>query len=233
MKLRFTVHRAAHDTTASPDSTITVAADTCIVAGWAGRDIQAIEEHIEELAELGVPRPSAVPLYYRIAANQLIQDDTFDVVGEHSSGEAEVLIFTHNGQSLISLASDHTDRKLEAHSVALSKQICAKPVARDAWLLDDIVDHWDQLVLRSWITENGKQVLYQEGPVGSLRTPQELAQGHFGQATLPEGSVMCCGTVNAIGGIRPANDFIMELHDPVLDRSIRHRYSVRVLPEIA
>lgn len=232
MKLTFALHPAGQDASASPDS-ITINADTCIVAGWAGRDMQAIEEHIEELAELGVPRPSAVPLYYRIAANQLIQDEQFDVVGEHSSGEAEVLIFSHNGQSLISLASDHTDRKLEAHSVALSKQVCAKPVARDAWLLDDVADHWDQLVLRSWITENGKQVLYQEGPVGSLRTPQELAQGHFGQDTPPEGSVMCCGTVNAIGGIRASNDFTMELHDPVLDRRIRHHYSVRILPEIA
>ncbi|HLU14528.1 MAG TPA: DUF2848 family protein, partial [Burkholderiaceae bacterium] len=44
---------------------------------------------------------------------------------------------------------------------------------------------------------------------------------------------MCCGTVNAIGGIRPANDLIMELHDPVLQRSLHHQYSVRVLPEIA
>lgn len=233
MTLTFTLQPATHDAAPSADNTITVAVDTCVVAGWAGRDMQAIEEHIEELAELGVPRPSAVPLYYRIAANQFIQADTFDVVGDQTSGEAEVLIFSHNGQSLISLASDHTDRKLEAHSVALSKQVCAKPVAREAWRLDDVAGHWDQLVLRSWITENGKEVLYQEGAVGSLRTPQELAQGHFGQEVLPEGSIMCCGTVNAIGGIRPASDFIMELHDPVLDRSLRHRYSIRVLPEIA
>ncbi|BCY22214.1 Protein of uncharacterised function (DUF2848) [Bordetella pertussis] len=44
-----------------------------VVAGWAGRDRAAIEHHIEELAELGVPRPSSVPLYYRIAENQLSQ----------------------------------------------------------------------------------------------------------------------------------------------------------------
>lgn len=232
MKLTFALHPAAKNA-APADSPITINADTCIVAGWAGRNMEAIEEHIEELAELGVPRPSAVPLYYRIAANQLIQDDTFDVVGDQTSGEAEVLIFSHQGKNLISLASDHTDRKLEAHSVALSKQVCAKPVAREAWLFDDVAPHWDELILRSWITENGNEVLYQEGPVGSLRTPQELAQGHFGQELIPEGSVMCCGTVNAIGGIRPASDFIMELHDPILDRRIRHRYSVRVLPEIA
>jgi hypothetical protein len=33
--------------------------DTLIVAGWAGRDHAAIEHHIEELAALGISRPSA------------------------------------------------------------------------------------------------------------------------------------------------------------------------------
>ena len=36
-----------------------------VIAGWAGRNRAAIEHHIEELAAIGVPRPSAVPLYYR------------------------------------------------------------------------------------------------------------------------------------------------------------------------
>lgn len=234
MDLTFTLNRPAPDSTSTQHTTaLKIAVDTCIVAGWAGRNLEAIEEHIEELAELGVPRPSAVPLYYRIAANQLIQDDTIEVVGDQSSGEAEVLVFSNDGKNLVSLASDHTDRKLEAHSVALSKQVCAKPVAQQAWLLDDVADHWDQLILRSWITENGQKVLYQEGTTGTLKLPQELIQDHFGQDIVPEGSVMYGGTVNVIGGIRPATDFIMELHDPVLERSLHHRYSVRVLPEIA
>ncbi len=212
---------------------IAVDISTLIVAGWAGRDLEAIEHHIEELAELGVPRPSAVPLYYRIAANQLSQDDVIQVVGDASSGEAEVFIFSHAGQTLVSLASDHTDRKLESHSVALSKQLCAKPVAREAWLYDDVSGHWDELVLRSWIEENGKTVLYQEGPLASLRHPLDLVQGHFGQAAMPEHAGMTCGTVAAIGGIRPAPVFSMELFDPRRQRGIKHRYTLEVLPEVA
>lgn len=233
MELNFTLAGATQDTHDAQPVPLRISVDTCIVAGWAGRDKQAIEEHIEELAKLGVPRPSAVPLFYRIASNQLSQSDTVEVIGDQTSGEAEVLAFSSNGEMFVSLASDHTDRKLEAHSVALSKQICAKPVARDAWRLDDVAGHWDDLILRSWITENGTQTLYQEGTTGSLRTPQELIHEHFGQDTIPEGSVMYCGTVNVKGGIRPAPDLIMELHDPVLERSIHHRYSVRILPEIA
>ena len=51
-----------------------------VIAGWAGRNRAAIEHHIEELAAIGVPRPSAVPLYYRVAANQLTQQAQVQVV---------------------------------------------------------------------------------------------------------------------------------------------------------
>ena len=206
---------------------------TFVVAGWAGRDLAQIEHHIEELAELGVPRPSAVPLYYRIASNQLTQASEIEVVGNGSSGEAEVFIFSHDGEALLSLASDHTDRKLEAHSVALSKQLCAKPVARDAWAYGDVADYWDELVLRAWIEEGGRRVLYQEGTLATLRHPFELVMGHFNRQLIPEHAAMTCGTVAALGGIRPATSFEMELSDPRRGRSLTHRYALRVLPEIA
>ncbi len=227
MKLTFNVARNGHP------ETLDVAISTCIVAGWAGRDRAAIEHHIEELEALGVPRPSAVPLYYRIASNQLTQEQEVQVVGDGSSGEAEVFVFSHRGETLISLASDHTDRKLETHSVALSKQLCVKPVARDAWAYDDVADHWDELVLRSTIEENGKTVLYQEGTLSTLQHPTDLIKGHFGQDTIPEHCGMTCGTVGAIGGIRPARSFTMELLDPRLNRSIVHTYVLNILPEIA
>ncbi|SAI74743.1 Protein of uncharacterised function (DUF2848) [Bordetella ansorpii] len=205
-----------------------------VVAGWAGRDRAAIEHHIEELAAIGVPRPSSVPLYYRVAFNQVTQDERVQAVGGESSGEVEPFVFMLDGELHVSIASDHTDRKLEAHSVALSKQLCVKPVARQAWRHADVAGHWDELVLRSRIVENGVELLYQEGPLSSLRTPLELIEGYTqGGKSLPDGTGMTCGTVGAIGGIRPSTTFIMELHDPRLGRTIRHRYDVEVLPEIA
>ncbi len=227
MKLAFNLHQDNASRSISVDIT------TCIVAGWAGRDRDAIEHHIEELAAIGVPRPSAVPLFYRVAANQLIQDRTVQVVGDGSSGEAEVFLFSADDATCVSLASDHTDRELESHSVALSKQLCVKPVARDAWRFEDVSGHWDQLILRSWIQENGKKVLYQEGSLSSLVNPKDLLKDHFSQDRMPAAAGMTCGTVGAIGGIRPSPYFEMELHDPVLNRSIKHEYVLDVLPEIA
>src|SRR3546814_5374685 len=42
---------------------------------------------------------SDLPLYYRIASNQLVQDGEVEVVGDQTSGEAEVFLFSHNGRS--------------------------------------------------------------------------------------------------------------------------------------
>lgn len=207
---------------------------TLIIAGWSGRDIASIEHHIEELAALGIARPSALPLYYRVAHNQLTQASQIQVVGETTSGEAEAFVFAVEGELYVSVASDHTDRKLEAHSIALSKQICAKPLGGTAWRLADVETHWDELILRSYIEEDGTTVLYQEGPLASLRTPRDLISGFTGGIpTLPDHTAMSCGTVNAIGGIRPSSSFSMEIHDPRLERTLRHRYDVQRLPEIA
>ena len=225
MKLTFTL----------PDHT-TVDADLTrlVIAGWAGRDLAAIEHHIEELEALGISRPSAVPLFYRVSANQLSQSAQVQVLGEASSGEVETFVFNAGGELYVSIASDHTDRKLEAHSVAFSKQACVKPVGTTAWKLADVAAYWDELVIRSWIEEDGATKLYQEGPLASLRTPADLiARFTDGSAMLPEGCGMTCGTVGAIGGIRPAAAFTMELYDPRRQRALRHSYVAESLAEVA
>jgi len=219
--------------TAGGAAALDVAIDHFVIAGWAGRDHAAIEHHIEELAAIGVPRPTAVPLFYRVAANQLTQENCLQMVGPDSSGEVEVLLFSHAGRSYVSLTSDHTDRKLESHSVALSKQLCAKPVAREAWPLDEVLPHWDSLRIVSTITEDGREVEYQNGTLDSLREVRDLALRHTGQPQLPDGMAMSCGTVPVIGGIRPSTSFGMMLVDERLGRRLAHRYTVECLPVVA
>lgn len=214
--------------------TLDVNITSFVVGGWAGRDLHAIEHHIEELLAIGVPRPSTVPLYYRVSENLLTQASRIQVVGDHTSGEVETFVFQVDGELYVSLASDHTDRKLETYSVALSKQVCAKPVAAGAWRYAEIADYWDELVIRSFIQEGGEQVLYQEGTLASLRPPLELIAGFTGGAEmLPESTGMICGTVGAKGGIRPAPSFAMELFDPRRGRTLSHSYDIEVLPEIS
>jgi hypothetical protein len=207
--------------------------DSLIIAGWAGRDAAAIEHHIEELAALGVPRPSTTPLYYRVAGQTVTQAGRLVVLGPDSSGEVEPVIVAMADGLWIGIGSDHTDRKAEASGIALSKQLCGKPVGTQLWSYADVEGHWDQLSIRSWATINGERVLYQDSPVSSLRTPRDLIQRQNGTDTLPAGSLMFCGTPGAIGGIRPATRFEMELRDPVLNRSLTHSYDIEVLPVVS
>ena len=228
------MHLAFHLLSEAATPPVQIEVDRLVIAGWTGRDAHAIEHHIGELEAIGVPRPSAVPLFYRVAANQLSQAETVQVVGEGTSGEVEPFLFFHAGEFFVSIASDHTDRALETHSVALSKQICVKPVARTAWRLAEVLDHWDTLVLRSWIEEDGESRLYQEGLLSALRPPADLL-ARYGAGNPPpaEGFAMTCGTVGAIGGIRPSASFRMELGDPRLGRSISHAYRCVALPVVA
>ncbi|WP_017347289.1 DUF2848 domain-containing protein [Pantoea sp. A4] len=226
MHLQFTLG----DQTAT---TLDVEVTHFIIAGWAGRDKDAVLHHIRELEALGVPAPGAVPLFYRVATNQLSQLQQLEVVGNETSGEAEPFVFFHRGEWWVSLTSDHTDRYLETFSVALSKQACIKPVARTAWRMAEVIEHWDSLVLTSWIKEHDEWVVYQQGTLASLLTPQDLLARYLEGAEAREGMAMSCGTLGAIGGIRPASEFRMSLHDPVLKRTLEHAYQTGALPVVA
>jgi Protein of unknown function (DUF2848) len=202
-----------------------------IVAGWTGRDEAALRHHIEELAAIGVPRPSSVPVFYRNSATNVTQAARIQALGPDTSGEAEPVVVAHGGKLWLTVGSDHTDRKAETMGIALSKQLCAKPVGRELWLLDDVAAHWDQLKLRAYATIDGHRVIYQEGTLANMRMPADLIT-RYGKP-LAEGTVMCCGTLGAIGGIRPASRFEVELEDPVHNRMLKHAYDIDVLPVVS
>ena len=199
------------------------------IAGWAGRDQAAIEHHIAELAELGVKRPSTTPCFYRLGAELLTQAEQVDVVGVKSSGEAECVLVQSARGLLVTVGSDHTDREVEAYGVTVSKQVCPKPVARDAWRFEDVAGHWDQLELRAYAIANGARRVYQQGSVASLLPAANLLE----RAPLAQGAAMFCGTLAVQGGIVGMADgdaLELELHDPILNRTLRHAYRVHALP---
>jgi Protein of unknown function (DUF2848) len=205
-----------------------------VIAGWTGRDVAALNHHIEELKAIGVQPPSRVPLYYRVAARLLTQAESIQVIGDDTSGEAEPVLVGTADRLWVTVGADHTDRKLESYGVAVSKQVCPKVIGRTAWRFEEVEPHWDRLLLRSFITEGSKKVLYQEGPLATIREPRELVAGwRNGDTRLPAGTAMFCGTLPALGVIRSSSRFEMEIEDPVLGRTLAHAYDVEALPLIS
>jgi hypothetical protein len=204
--------------------------DRLVIAGWTGRDKAAVELHIAELAAIGVRPPRVVPCFYRLGANLLTTARDVEVVGENSSGEVEFVLISAGGTLYVGVGSDHTDRKVEAYGVTVSKQMCPKPIGRELWPFAEVEEHWDRLVLRSHVTRKGERRLYQEGAVSGILAPRELLT-RFDRAhgTLPSGSAMFCGTLAVRGEIAGGDRFEIELYDAVGNRSLRHEYATRAL----
>ena len=222
--LTFTID--AQDTT----TPLTLPINQAVIAGWTGRDPVARDRHIAELEAIGIARPATTPIYYRVSARRLTTEDSIEVCGSDSSGEVEFVLIGWQGRIFVGLGSDHTDRKVEAYSVTVSKQMCDKVMATVLWELEDVIGHWDQMILRSFAWIGGKRELYQEGTLDAMLPVSELIARGFKDGRLPDGCAMFGGTFAAKGGIRPASRFEFELEDPVLKRSIRHAYDVIELP---
>jgi Protein of unknown function (DUF2848) len=200
-----------------------------LLAGYTGRDRAAVLEHIRELEKIGVAPPPAVPMIYVADASLLTMEDSVEVDELETSGEAEACFVLHDGEPLVCAGSDHTDRKHESVDIAESKTLCGKPISRTVWRLADVRDHWDDLELRSWATQNGVRRLYQEGRMRDFMTVDalmsELAKAGHDQL---QQRFIFGGTLPTLEGLICGDRFEVELHDPLLQRSIGCAYEVRL-----
>src|SRR5258707_5435242 len=199
--------------------------EACVIAGWTGRDAAALEKHIVELEALGVKRPVSTPIFYRASKQRLLIADQIEAVGNASSGEVEYVVLQYRGKLWVGVGSDHTDREVETYGVTVSKQMCDKPIAPVFWAYEDVADHWDKLILRSFITTDGNRQLYQEGTLDKMLAPKDLIRRYAGGDNLAGGAILFGGTFSAIGGIRPTPRFDFGIVDDVICRENNHAHS--------
>jgi len=201
----------------------------CFAAGYTGRDREAIDRHIEELEEHGVPPPRRVPCCYPLLPHLLaVNPAAVDVYGSGTSGEIEPVLLVLDGRPLyVAVGSDHTDRDLEKQSVPVAKQLCWKVVSGEAWPFDEVARQWDHLELQS--QSDGE--LYQSANLTAMLPVEELV------ATVPQERrtdrmVIFCGTVPLVAGLKFGAHFSGSLRDPARGRSLEIGYDVRVLNPI-
>ncbi|MBF6440239.1 DUF2848 domain-containing protein [Nocardia cyriacigeorgica] len=212
----------------------TVDVRTLLNAGYAGRSQADVAAHIAELAELGVPGPTRIPCVYPIAPYLAMQTDEVPVQHERTSGEAEwalVVAGDGPGELLLTAACDHTDRQLEQHAVAWSKQAAPDVLARSAWPLDEVAGYIDELTLTGSVLVDRETEVIQQGTLAELLTPQYWVEELRRRGLLEVGTVLMSGTIP----MRPDADqfsdgWRVELGDPRTGRSIELSYAVRRLP---
>ena len=189
------------------------APEVLVVIGYAGRDRAAVEHHIDELAELGVPRPASIPLFMVFPPWLLSQAPSIAVAGPESSGEAEIVVVVDGDEAFVTVGSDHTDRVLEAVDIVASKGVCPKPVATSGWPAAAVSGRWEDLTLSSRI-DGG--VVYQDGSAGANLPPLELVAAIPWAGPRPRCFAAFTGTVPVIGDIRPSSSFAATLAGPGL-----------------
>jgi hypothetical protein len=201
-------------------------------AGYVGKNQEEVRRHIQELAEKGIPGPSSTPVLYPVVCTALAVDSTIEVYGNKTSGEVEyVLLVVTEGEIYVGLGSDHTDRHLEKSDIPRSKQICPNLISRMVWPLNEVEDHWDDLLLSATAEKNGKEIPYQEGRLGLLLNPSELLA--FVKSKIPgpiKNLVIFSGTMGMLTeDFVFAEKFRAQLVDEKLNRRLEFAYDIKPL----
>ncbi|GLY68134.1 DUF2848 domain-containing protein [Amycolatopsis taiwanensis] len=223
--MRFTVESKAGT------ESVEVTVELGLLAGYTGRDQEAVRAHIAELAEHGVSAPERVPTVYPVPATRLTHANVVQVCSDRTSGEAEFVLVRDGERLLVGVGSDHTDRRLEEHSVLQSKQTCDKPVGEKVWPYDEVAGHWDEIRLSGEVRVDGAWHPYQDGTLAAMLTPEHIVDHIAGRGATADGAAVFSGTLPIIGGeFRYGSHFRVRLDDPVLGRELVHEYAVHRLP---
>lgn len=164
-------------------------------AGFTGRDSTKVQAHVTELADLGVRPPQQVPTLYPLASHLVQQVSTVQVPHTRTSGEAEwaLVIDDEPMDPWLTVASDHTDRELEVHDIACSKQVVPNVIGRTAWRLSTL--DVDAMTLRAWVSNSGPEMLIQSGELNGMLPPAYWLDQLRDHGWLERGTVLLGGTI--------------------------------------
>lgn len=205
---------------------------TVLNAGYAGRSQDDVAAHVAELAAMGIPAPTSTPCLYPVAPYLASQTSEVPVQHGRTSGEAEWALVITRDDVLLTAACDHTDRDLEVHGVAWSKQAAPDVLSRQAWRLADVADRIDTLTITAWVRNDGDWTEIQRGTFSDLLSPQYWLDILPARDLYAPGTVLLSGTIPMHGGVDQfAEAWRVELADPATGRTISLEYEVRRLPE--
>ena len=157
--------------------------------------------------------------------------DRVAVQNSETSGEVEFVLLLADDATYVTCGSDHTSRSFEQYSIPASKQMYPKFLAKRVWRYEDVRDHWDRLILRSWAHGDGDRVAYQDSPLSAILEPEALIEAASARMGMGRnGTILMSGTIPTLtGGMVYADRMEFELEDPVLNRKITHAYNIELL----
>jgi len=201
------------------------------LGGWAGRSRQDVQQHINELAKLGVQAPTDVPIVMPMPPHLVTTSGPIEVRDHATSGEVEYVLLFDGERLWVTVGSDHTDREIERVDIAKSKQLYPNVIAPALWPYDEVRDHWDALELTCWVETEGQFRVYQHAPLSALYSATSWVDRLQGNNLLEQGTVLFSGSLPTLSGTLINGDaYRFRLSDPIRNRILEHSYRVVPLP---
>lgn len=201
--------------------------------GFTIRDPAKMQAHLDEVAKAGVAvtKVEKPPLILPISDWALSTETQVSAQRERTSGEVEIVTIVRGGELFVGVGSDHTDRTLEATDIPWSKQVCANVLAPVVWPWADVRGHWDEVLLQSDVTVEGRAIPYQRAGAAEFWTPEEMVRSLEGRIEPPKGDyLLFSGTVVSLDHtLNFADTWTIRMIDPVGRQTIEHTYRVPVL----
>jgi hypothetical protein len=212
----------------------------------ASRDVEATKKDFEKIRAQGFALYTP-PNVCKKSRYLLTNENTIEVQADRTMAEVEYVAIFDQGEIFVSAGSDHNDGSLigmwtestgKVYDPAKAKQACPAVVAKELWPYSEVQDHWDSLRLRSWVTLSGTKTQYQDYPASDLVDVQYYLREY--PWLRDNGTVLLSGSSNAVPSAPPnlylykpdglfPRDFHFEIHDPVLNRTISHEYTIQSL----
>jgi len=182
---------------------------------------------MEELRKSGINVGNEFPIFWPKTSDRVTTSSEFEVLpGTISSGEVEFALLVNKNTIYVGVGSDHTDRGIQKTDLVAAKEIYYNVLAPKVWLYEEVKEYCDDLLMCSWVEEEGKRQLYQEGKLKEILKPERiLEEVKLRVGDNLDGLVIFCGTFPTLSGkLSYSSYFEVELKDEKRGRAIHHIY---------
>jgi len=212
----------------------------CGLAGRGGPDAPDSAAR-DALADVGVDPPDTRPLVVPKPHHLLTAGTEISVNAATTAGEAEFVLYRHDGTTYVGVGVDHKDRQVAATDLHRANSTAPSVVSREVWRLSDVRDGWDDVRLRCWRCVGAQLEPYQAARLDAFLPPDDLldrvdarVEGSLDGTAVWSGTV-ATGDGGADGAdveldpeTEPAAGYAAALYDPARDRRLFLQYDVRV-----
>ena len=154
----------------------------------------------------------------RLPVDRLISDPAVQVTSAETVADGSIVLMGAGGGMLVGLASNH-------RPLLGDPQLFAKPLSRQAWRYEHVVDHWKELLIT---VRAGDGKILQEGTVQEFTDFSAVVSAVTGgHSELASGVTVLCSALALPA--KAARRYELSLFDPKLDRTLSFTYDVHIL----